>query len=212
MKQHYFLFILPLLAACLPACSPPAPAPVVPLERFQKLRSDGSEVALQDGPWQCVLDRQTSLVWEVKQANENPQYDGSSYSWFDGQSGSAKGGSCGVDLPGMPFMKYQACDTQDLLAHLRQKKLCGFADWRLPHASELRTILLKHGYPGETMVPFAVLPRITYGPYWTGDTRAGEDGLPQVLSIHVGTGQEGWISSKRAAYAIAVTQRMPEQR
>ncbi len=62
------------------------------------------------------------------------------------------------------------------------------------------------------MVPFAVLPRITFGPYWTADTRPGEDGLPHVFSIHVGTGEEGWISSKRAAYAMAVAQRKAVQR
>lgn len=199
-----FYLIVPIALALLPACSPPHPAPQQDLARYQKLRADGHAIPLQSGPWQCVLDRQTGLVWEVKQANEGAQFGSSSYSWYDGVQGSAKGGSCGLDLPGMESMTYQACDTSDLLAHLNRQKLCGFHDWRLPKAHELRTLLIKHGYPGETQVPFPLLPHITWGPYWTADWRNVEDDLPQVLGIHLGTGQEGWISSKRVAYAIAV--------
>lgn len=190
--------------AVLPACAPSAPSPVVPSERFQKLAFDGHLLGLQDGPWRCVRDTTTNLVWEVKQANEGPQFESSSYSWFDGEQGRSKGGSCAVDEPGMPFMGYKSCDTSELVQHLNQIKLCGFNDWRLPKAKELRSILLAHRYPGETHVPFPLLPRITFGPHWTADTRPDEVGFPQVLAIHVGTKQEGWLSSKRVAYALAV--------
>lgn len=188
----------------LPACAPSAPSPVVALDRFQKIALDGRLLGLQEGPWRCVRDTTTNLVWEVKQANEGAQFESSSYSWFDGEQGRSKGGSCAVDEPGMPFMGYKACDTSELVQHLNQIALCGFKDWRLPKAKELRSILLAHRYPGETEVPFPLLPRITFGPYWTADTRPDERGFPQVFAIHVGTKQEGWLSSKRVAYALAV--------
>lgn len=199
---------LAVLSLLLSACTPQAPAPVVALERFQKLRFDGQPISLQEGPWRCVVDRQTGLVWEVKQANEGAQFESSSYSWFDGKQGSAKGGSCGKDEAGMPFMAYHACDTSDLLTHLNQQKLCGFTDWRLPNSKELRSLLIKHQYPGETQVAFPVLPRLVFGPYWSADWRASNqadaNGIVEVLSLHVGTGQEGWIGAQRVAYAIAV--------
>lgn len=204
MLARLLALLLPLLLA-LCACAPELPGPNIPWQRFQKLAADGRQLGLSEGPWRCVADQQTGLVWEVKQANEGPQFDSNSYSWFDGQQGSARGGSCAVDQAGMPFMAYQACDTRDLLQHLNQRAVCGYRDWRLPAASELRSILFKHGYPGETAVPFPLLSRITYGPYWTADWRAsGNAGLPEVLSIHVGTRQEGWISSQRVAYMMAV--------
>lgn len=200
--------LLALASLLLSACTPQAPTPVTAIERYQKLRADGQTIGLLEGPWRCVMDRQTDLVWEVKQANEGPQFETSSYSWFDGKNGSAKGGSCGKDEIGMPFMAYHACDTADLIQHLNQQKLCGFADWRLPSSAELRTLLLKHQYPGENQAPFPVLPRIVFGPYWSADWRASQkadaNGIAEVLSIHLGTGQEGWISAQRVAYAIAV--------
>ncbi len=190
--------------AALNACAPSPPTPVLAEQRFQKLTADGQAIGLQEGPWRCVRDQQTGLVWEVKQANEGEQFNLSSYSWWNNGKGSAKGGSCGVDKPGMPFMAYVACDTQDLLDFLNQTKLCGFKDWRLPSSAELRSILFAHRYPGETHLPFSVLPRITYGPYWTADSRDQPSGMPQALAIHVGTAQEGWLSSQRVAYALAV--------
>ncbi len=196
--------LLLAIATSLAACAPSAPPPVIAQERFQKITLDGRAIGLQQGPWRSVHDQQTDLVWEVKQANEGEQFEGSSYSWLVDGKGSAKGGSCGVDKAGMPFMAYQACDTQELLNHLNRSKLCGFADWRLPKATELRSILFAHRYPGETRVPFTLLPRVTFGPYWTNDSREVPGAPPEVLAIHVGTGQEGWIASGRVAYAMAV--------
>lgn len=184
-------------------CAPPHPEPITPMERFVKKDLHGTAKNLLDGPWACVEDRQTKLHWEVKSPNENMQYAYSTYSWRIGENGRAKGGSCAKDIPGMPWVEYPGCDTQDIIDHVNAKKLCGFDNWRLPTAQELRSVMLKHNHPGERRFPFPLLPRLIHGPYWTADTRI-ENGQLGALTIHAENGEEYWISTSNVANVLLV--------
>lgn len=187
----------------LSACTPSPPDAIVPDSRFIKKQADGKAIGLQDGPWACVEDTQTGLHWEVKSANENPQFNYSSYSWKVGDLGAENGGSCADDAPGKAWVEYARCDTQDLLDHLNQKRLCGFSDWRLPSATELRSIMFAHGYPGERQMLFSVMPRIVHSPYWTSDVQQ-EQGMLRVLTVHAADGREFWVSPRHVANALMV--------
>lgn len=187
----------------LGACTPSPPEALIPADRFVKKQVNGQAIGLLDGPWACVEDRQTGLHWEVKAANENPQFNYSSYSWKVGDVGADNGGSCGDDRPGHAWVEYARCDTQDLIDHLNQKRVCGYQDWRLPSAIELRTIMFQHAYPGERQMLFTLMPRIVHSPYWTADFQE-EQGMFKVLTIHAADGREFWVSPRHVANALLV--------
>lgn len=202
--MRYPIFTLFFISiTSLIACTPERPTALTAPDRFVKKQADGKAIAILDGPWACVEDTQTGLHWEVKSPNENPQYAYSTYSWKNAERGSDNGGSCGVDQPSMAWVEYQACDAQDLIAHLNQTKLCGFNDWRLPSALELRSIMFKHSYPGERMLLFTLLPRIPHSPYWTSEYKE-QDGRLLAQTIHLGTGDEYWAQTANVANVIAV--------
>lgn len=188
---------------CLAACTPTPPDDLVSAHRFVKKQADGKAIALLEGPWACVEDTQTGLHWEVKAANENPQFNYSSYSWKVGDVGGENGGSCADDRPGHAWVEYARCDTQDLIDALNQRRLCGYQDWRLPSAIELRSIMFQHGYPGERQMLFTVMPRIVHSPYWTSETQQ-ENNMLKVLTIHAADGREFWVSPRHVANALLV--------
>lgn len=193
-------------AACvagISACTPSPPDALIAADRFVKKQANGQAIGLLEGPWACVEDRQTGLHWEVKSANENPQFNYSSYSWKVGDVGGDSGGSCGDDRPGHAWVEYTRCDTQDLIDALNQKRVCGYQDWRLPSAIELRSIMFQHGYPGERQMLFTVMPRIVHSPYWTADFQE-EQGMLKVLTIHAADGREFWVSPRHVANALLV--------
>ncbi len=192
-----------LCLATLQACTPTAPASMVASDRFVKKQADGKAIGLLDGPWACVEDKKTGLHWEVKAANENPQFNYSSYSWKVGDMGGDNGGSCGDDRPGHAWVEYTRCDTQDLIDHVNQKRLCGYQDWRLPSALELRSVMFQHAYPGERQMLFTLMPRIVHSPYWTADHRQA-DGMLQALTVHAANGGEFWVSPRNVANAMLV--------
>lgn len=185
------------------ACTPSPPDPLIAAGRFVKKQANGQAIGLLEGPWACVEDKHTGLHWEVKAANENPQFNYSSYSWKVGDVGGDNGGSCGDDRPGHAWVEYTRCDTQDLIDHLNQKRVCGYQDWRLPSAIELRSIMFQHGYPGERQMLFTLMPRIVHSPYWTADFQE-EQGMLKVLTIHAGDGREFWVSPRHVANALMV--------
>ena len=184
-------------------CVPTPPEPIAPNDRFVKKQANGKSIGLSEGPWSCVEDTQTGLHWEVKAANEKPQFSYSTYSWKIAEQGFEDGGSCADDRPGYPWVQYGRCDTQDLIDHVNQRKLCGFEDWRLPSSIELRSIMFEHDYPGERKMPFPLLPRIVHSPYWTSDSRL-RDGRLEVLTIHAADRREFWVDPRNVATALLV--------
>ncbi len=194
---HIFLF-------CLIGCAPTKPDTPVPESRFVKLDSKGRELDPKAGPWSCVGDKKTGLIWEVKSANEGLQFARNTFSWYADGLGVPKRGACARDHVGLAWVEYDYCDTQDLIRHLNQRQLCGRADWRLPSSSELRAMMFKHDFPGERRVFFSLFPRIIHAPYWTSESKVVQDKLG-VLTIHMATGEEYWRGAAGPVNAIAVS-------
>ncbi|MBI2380170.1 MAG: DUF1566 domain-containing protein [Gammaproteobacteria bacterium] len=178
------------------ACSPP---PESASARFQKLAADGRVLELAQGPWSCVHDQVSGLVWETKHLNEDGHYHQATYSWFEAQSGSGMpdGGDCAADRD------YYACDTQDAVDAARNERLCGLGDWRLPKADELASLLNRQAPPGEPLAHNALFPHLLKAPYWTADRRPGPHGLEAAV-FHFGDGGTAWLPPSRAARLLLV--------
>ncbi len=131
------------------------------ISRWQKINAQGEPIANWKGPWSCVLDKESGLLWEIKSDSENLHDASWSYSWFDGEHGESDMGDCLYDTNG--------CDTLDHLRKTNAESLCGHKNWRLPSAEEL-TSLLDFSVPsGHTKINSAFFPRVHKGDYWTND-------------------------------------------
>ena len=159
IKRTLILIVLIGGALALAWFNPP-PLPGKPDNpRFIKIASDGQELGAWEGPWRCVLDSHNGLMWEVKSYAEDLHDYQCSFSWFDGQTGVADGGSC--------FTKSGKSDTRDLVQYTNQTKRCGANGWRLPTEQELRTLLSETPLPGDMLIARDYFPYIQRGLYWT---------------------------------------------
>ena len=159
IKRALLLFVLigvPLTIAWLNPRALPKP---VKESAFVKIVHDGREIAAWDGPWSCVLDRRTGLVWEVKSYIEDMHDHQCSFSWFDGKTGVADGGSC--------FTASGRSNTLNLINYSNRKKHCGADNWRLPTQQELSSLLIEKPLPGDALIARDYFPYAKRGPYWT---------------------------------------------
>jgi len=176
-----------LLALC---CALPLAAG----ERWQKLDARGQPLADDAGPWACVRDQRTGLVWQNKSDNEGTHFEAATYSWYDGQRGHPDRGSCVA-----ADMTVQPCDSADLVALARAQRWCGRADWRLPTSRELQHLLLDTGYAGAPRIATGYFPHTGRFPYWSADLRDDGRGGFQALLVHFGSGETLWLSTSQGA-------------
>lgn len=113
---------------------------------FTKLDASGNPLAVQSvayasTPWSCVRDNVTGLIWEVKTDDGGLHDKDWTYTWYNsnfatngGSPGAAAGGSCGGTVAA-------GCDTEKFVAAVNAAGLCGHADWRLPSAHELASLM-----------------------------------------------------------------------
>ena len=157
-----FIILAALLAALLLYA---AFAPIVahrPSEsRWLKVDQNGKPLHAWSGPWSCVCDTQTGLLWEVKNDGEGIHDGYWSYSWFDGKTGEPNKGDC--------YFEEQRCDTLDLIRRANMEKTCGYSDWRLPTTAELQSLIFEQTRPGEPMIDKTYFPHSKRGDYWTQD-------------------------------------------
>jgi hypothetical protein len=100
---------------------------------FTKIDNNGSAVALGDAAaWQCVKDNVTGLMWEIKTDDSGLHDKDWTYTWYDGITGTANGGSCGLT---------SACDTVAYVKAVNVAGWCGKNNWRMPKVEELRSIV-----------------------------------------------------------------------
>ena len=172
--RYLFLLTVVLLPGQLTA----EPAPVAPADnslnqRFVVTTLTGLETGSESRFVQarCVLDKKTSLTWEVKTQDEGLQDAKQTYSWYDPDNRS-NGGSAGHRLQGT--CKLATCDTQSYIAAINGVKLCGLTNWRLPSREELRSLVdYSITYPGPTINQHT-FPNTVSQFYWSSTANAND--------------------------------------
>lgn len=137
--------------------------------RWQKYDADGVELAPWSGPWACVCDQQTGLLWEVKDDGEGIHDGNWTYSWSDGEIGVENNGDC--------FFEADRCDTQDLIERANTERRCSVGAWRLPTSAELQSLITHEVPPGSPTIAEAFFPHTKKGDYWTADGGKKMEGI-----------------------------------
>ena len=105
---------------------------------YTKLAAGGIPLPDNATTWAMVRDEVTGLVWEEKhnkdtvQNYEDPNDADNTYTWYDSYP-LTNGGSAGT--PGV------GTDTEDFRNALNFANYGGYADWRMPTAQELQSIV-----------------------------------------------------------------------
>ncbi|WDE12474.1 DUF1566 domain-containing protein [Thalassomonas haliotis] len=171
--------------------------------RWQKLTAQGQALAPWAGPWSCVLDKKSGLIWEVKTDNESIHDGYWSYSWFDGRAGQANRGDC--------YFESERCDTLDLIRRANRERQCGVANWRLPTAAELQSLLYLQGKPGDALIDKGFFPQTKHGDYWSGESQQALTSSFRhlgygALAVNFGTGETTALPYRNAAFVRLVGQ------
>lgn len=157
------LFLLSIMAGvAVYAVINPVETPKVPHNpRFVKLNAEGKPLKPWAGPWKCVHDTKTGLVWEVKSYAEDIHDKQCSFSWFDGQKGVKGAGDC--------FIGNGDSDTLQIVTLTNEEKRCGFTGWRLPSEKELRSLLSITPKPDGPHIASDYFPYTARAAFWTSD-------------------------------------------
>lgn len=200
LARALLVFVLPialLLAAAIHRAEPPTP----PAHHLVKIDSRGGPMPAWSGPWACVCDTRTNLLWEVKTDDEGIHDGDWTYSWWQGNTGVANNGDC--------YYEQNRCDTADLVRHTRREALCGVENWRLPSAAELKTLRSVDTPPGAPAIDGNYFPKTRRGDYWTHDAEQPLDGVYAYLrsgsaAINFIDGDQVTIPYRNAAFARLV--------
>jgi hypothetical protein len=129
--------------------------------RFVKITRTGEPIGIWKGPWQCVFDRKTRLLWEVKGYHQDLHSHECSFSWYDGHTGVPLRGSC--------YTPDGRSDLRTLVDFFNTHAVCGSRQWRVPTLHELRTLLFADGAPNTPLIRTDLFPRTEKAPYWSSD-------------------------------------------
>ena len=146
---------------------------------MRKMASDGELLSYDSTRWACVLDQETSLVWEVKTEDKGLQYALNTYTWFDGITGREDG----------TFSKNcywgKSCNTKSYVDDINKRKVCGYSDWRLPSRSELNSIVDYYG-ESDTLIDSNFFPNTQTNSYWTSTVVKGSSKLAYEIPFFYG--------------------------
>lgn len=162
---------------------------------WQKLDAKGKPVAATDGPWRCVQDPQTGLVWENKSLDEKLHHGKWTYTWAYGRVPGAHiiEGSCTA---------LDQCTTAALVAKANQQAWCGLRSWRLPRLQELQS-LLDYSYPeSAAKVCPCMFSATAASSYWAGD----QDQSRRLYGINFKTGEVRSFPEHAALYLRLVAE------
>lgn len=179
---------------------PKTPEPIP--SKWIKIDSDGASVQPWAGPWSCVLDTSTGLLWEIKTDDEGVHDADGTYSWSQDGVGESNQGDCYFDA--------DRCDTADLVQQSNMEQLCGQANWRLPTVQELSSLIQEPTSPGEPAIDSYFFPLTKHGDYWTSASNQTLTGVYRHLNkgavaINFSEGKEIIIPYRNAAFVMLVS-------
>lgn len=140
--------------------------------RFARLDSQGFILMdTKPGGWDCVLDRQSGLMWEAKTNSAGLHSRDNTFRWYRPDAGD-NGGFPGH--PGGPECRSLPCDTDAFVTEVNRTGWCGRHDWRLPTREELRSLVdYTIPYPGPT-IDRDFFPHALAQFYWSVNASADE--------------------------------------
>lgn len=138
---------------------------------FVKIAYSGEVLDDNEARWECVEDRGSKLVWEVKKNDGGIRDRDYSYSWFSEINGEKIGVSNGGRCKGGV-----SCDTSSYARAMNEQKLCGYSDWRLPTREELETLVEYTGSPKEATINKTYFPEAVPSWYWTSSENPQREG------------------------------------
>ena len=146
---------------------------------LQKMSGDGEILKSDSSEWSCVLDKKSSLMWEVKNENEGVQYARNTYTWFDGKSGRDSGTYTKNCYWG------KSCNTKSYIKDINKSELCSFNDWRLPSRNELNSIVDYYG-DSDTLINLDFFPNTQMDTYWTSTSLKDSPSLAYEIPFFFG--------------------------
>lgn len=171
--------------------------------RYIKLDKQGEAMQPWQGPWSCILDTETGLVWENKTDDETIHDALWTYSWYQNGKGVENSGDC--------YFEADRCDTADLIRRVNQEQTCGLNNWRLPTSHELQSILYNTPKTGEAKIAGDFFSSTKRGDYWSSDSDVVLQGVYKhlksgAIAIDFIEGKPRSIPYRNAAFVRLVTQ------
>jgi len=150
---------------------------------FVKIDRHGDILPASATSWDCVGDKVTGLMWEVKKNKNGVQKDSlhdadDTYTWYNTDN-ATNGGAPGSDGAGKnTCYGYNAsvsgtfCNTEAYVNRVNDQGWCGHSDWRLPALEELAGIVdFSRANPS---IDPAYLPNTLPAYFWSASSYAGD--------------------------------------
>lgn len=173
----FWVFIFPAITVCAVILHQPS-QPLPREYHLVKIDKNGEPIEAWAGPWSCICDTDTGLLWEVKTDDEGIHDGRWTYSWYQYEEGIENNGDC--------YFEEERCDTEDLIRNTNQQKLCATQNWRLPDITELRSIILQESKSGRPLIATEYFPKTQKGDYWTRNFDRPLYGIYQYLGTGAG--------------------------
>lgn len=196
------ILLLSLMIICS-ACSKPEVADFINTAsntHYQKFDRYGKVMDDKAGPWQCVLDPNSGLLWENKTDDDGVHHYGWTYTWYEADQSREereslfRDGSCESSRKG-------SCTTLGFIDKANREKLCGKTHWRLPTRHELESIIDRSRKEQLPLIATGIFSHTKTSSYWTSSK---DENGETIYAVNFLDGSGGYFARKGAFYVRLV--------